>query len=171
MTNYYIADTHFSHKRIIEYENRPFNSVEEMNTVMIENWNRKVSKNDSVYILGDFIFSNDEAETIKLLNSLNGNKFLIYGNHDKIIRKSKLVQQKFGWCKEYHINYEMINDIKIPIILFHYPIHTWDKKHYGSVHLYGHVHSNIDDYPTNSYNVGVDVRNFEPVTVKEILNI
>ena len=37
---YLIADTHFGHARIMEYENRPFASVEDMDVKIIENWNR-----------------------------------------------------------------------------------------------------------------------------------
>lgn len=175
MKTYYTSDCHLWHKNIITYENRPFTSVNQMTEVIVRNWNAKVEPGDSVYILGDFIFSNDEAETIRLLNRLNGNKFMIYGNHDKIIRSSRLVQQKFSWCRDYYVNYETINGIKTPIVLFHYPIQVWDRKHHESIHLYGHVHSNKDSHHpmvnnlVNAYNVGMDVRNFEPVTLEEIL--
>jgi calcineurin-like phosphoesterase family protein len=65
-----------------------------------------------------------------------------------------------------------INGLKI--VLFHYPVQTWDCKHHGSIHLYGHIHSNIGDHPMdyiipNSYNVGVDVNNFEPISLEEVL--
>jgi len=173
--NFYSSDQHFGHGNIIKYENRPFKSVEEMDEYMIYKHNLKVSPKDNVYFLGDCIFSNDENKTVKLLQRLNGNKHLIYGNHDKIVRTSQLVQQQFNFCKNYYVNYENINGNKTPIILFHYPIQVWDRKHHGSIHLYGHIHSNKDNHHpmvndlVNAYNVGVDVRNFEPVTIEEIL--
>lgn len=51
--NYYIADTHFGHKNILTLCNRPFESIEQMNLTLIENWNSKVKNNDHIYILGD----------------------------------------------------------------------------------------------------------------------
>ena len=52
---YFTSDLHFNHANIIMLCNRPFQSVEEMNRVLIENWNNAVNKNDDVYVLGDFI--------------------------------------------------------------------------------------------------------------------
>lgn len=52
--NFYISDCHFGHKNIIAYDQRPFFSVEEMDAAMIQNWQKVVSDNDTVYILGDF---------------------------------------------------------------------------------------------------------------------
>ena len=57
---YYISDLHFSHKRVIEYDNRSFSSVEDMNNALINNWNKVVSKNDTVYVLGDFIWCKEQ---------------------------------------------------------------------------------------------------------------
>ena len=82
MSVYFIADTHFGHKNIIEYENRPFGNVEEMDKVLIKNWNNTVSKADTVFMLGDFSFYGKE-KTMNICQSLNGKKILVMGNHDK----------------------------------------------------------------------------------------
>ena len=170
--NYYISDTHYHHRKIIQYENRPFSSIEEMNEAMIQKHNTKVSKGDNVYILGDFAFSTPE-QAINILRRLNGQKFLIYGNHDKVVRQNKAVQAEFAWCRDYYVAYED----KVPVILFHYPINVWDRKHHGSYHFYGHVHSPkvghhvITGELVNAFNVGADVQDFEPKTFKEIINV
>jgi calcineurin-like phosphoesterase family protein len=74
-----ISDTHFYHKNIIKFENRPLDHNEKI----IENWNKVVSDDDLVIHLGDVIFGMDKFETLKkVLGSLNGKKVLCRGNHD-----------------------------------------------------------------------------------------
>jgi calcineurin-like phosphoesterase family protein len=169
MNRWFISDTHFSHRNIIKYENRPFKSIEEMDNILIEKWNMKVNKNDEVYHLGDFAFT-DKNRIEKIIKSLNGKIHLIYGNHDKEIKHNRELQNLFVWCRDYFV----INDT-IPVVLFHYPIQVWDRKHHGSIHLYGHVHSNkTGHHPMladleNAYNVGVDVNNFEPKSLEELV--
>ena len=170
MSIFFTADTHFYHKNIIKYENRPFKSIEEMNEVMIKKWNTKVKPTDSIYILGDFIFS-DGATANQLVKRLNGKKYLIKGNHDSFLRDNQFDRSLLGWIKDYYL----LRDNNIKYALFHYPIAVWDCKHYGSIHLYGHVHSNKDNHHPllinleNAYNVGVDVNNYEPVSINEVL--
>ena len=55
MTIFYTSDTHFCHKNILQHENRPFNDIDEMDTALIEQWNKTVGKKDTVYHLGDFV--------------------------------------------------------------------------------------------------------------------
>ena len=76
---YFIADTHFSEGNIIQYENRPFADVSEMDQELLSRWNSIVKKDDEVYVLGDF---GAEGKEEFILNQLNGKKFLIKGNHD-----------------------------------------------------------------------------------------
>ena len=79
--NYYISDLHIGHANAIKFDNRPFADVNEMNNAIIENWNSRVKKDDTVYILGDFIWAK-ESEWPCFVGLLAGNKVLIRGNHD-----------------------------------------------------------------------------------------
>lgn len=77
---YFTADTHFGHENVIRFCNRPFSSADEMDEMLIQNWNSRVKDNDTVYILGDMFFRSANAESI--LQRLKGKKRLIIGNHD-----------------------------------------------------------------------------------------
>lgn len=170
MSIFLTSDNHFYHKNIIKYENRPFESVEEMNAIMIENWNKKIEKNDEVYILGDFAFTDGKRAT-ELLKTLNGKKYLIRGNHDSFLKDKDFDKAQFEWIRDYYIL--RYNNYKF--ILFHYPIQVWDCQHHGAIHLYGHVHSNSEGHHplleelVNAYNVGVDVHEYAPKNIEEFI--
>lgn len=170
MSIFFTADNHFCHKNIIKYENRPFNSIEEMNEVMINKWNAKVKKNDDVYILGDFIFS-DGSTANTIISNLNGRKYLIRGNHDSFLKDNVFNRSLFEWIKDYYV----LKQNNLKFVLFHYPIQVWDCKHHNSIHLYGHVHSNKENHHPllvelgKAYNVGVDVNDFEPISLEAVL--
>lgn len=169
---YYISDTHFGHKNIINYEHRPFKCVEEMNETLIYNWNKKVKPEDDIYILGDFSsYSATNENNIKILKRLNGKKHLVLGNHDSFARKPSFDKTLFESINDYR----EINDNGRHVCLFHYPIAVYDRQHYGSYHCYGHVHSKMHLVPEQlrksgrAFNVGVDVNNYEPVTLDELI--
>jgi calcineurin-like phosphoesterase family protein len=168
---YFTADTHFCHANIIKYENRPFKDINEMNKILMNNWNNKIKSNDEVYIIGDFIFS-DGRTANELIKKLNGRKYLIKGNHDSFLKDANFDRNSFAWIKDYF----MLRYNNMKFVLFHYPIAVWDCKHHGSYHLYGHIHSNLDDHhkleyiEKNSLNVGVDVNNFTPLNIDDVLN-
>ena len=88
---FYIADLHFGHNNIIRYDNRPFKTVEEMDRTFIVNWNKAVSNDDFVYILGDISWYDDD-KTAQIFKQLNGTKVLIKGKHDNIKRGSELAK-------------------------------------------------------------------------------
>ena len=52
MANFYIADLHIGHENSLKFDNRPFANINEMHQAIVDNWNRVVSGNDTVYILG-----------------------------------------------------------------------------------------------------------------------
>lgn len=167
MKTFITSDIHFSHKNIIKFcpDSRPFESIEEMNSTIIQRWNDTVSPNDKVYILGDLSFASVD-DTYKLISSLNGNLNLIKGNHDRILDSGK-IKSLFHTFREYdEIKYNDQN-----IVLFHFPIHSWNKKHYGSIHLHGHTHANKLNPPISGRikDVGMDGNNLYPYDLDLII--
>lgn len=162
MNIYATSDLHFHHKKILEYESRPFSSIAEMNETLIENWNQLVKPEDTIYIIGDFSFGR-EQETQNLLERLKGKKHLIFGNHDKLSPK----------CLSKFESSSIYRELKYKghtFVMFHYPIYSWNKKHHGSIHLHGHTHSRPMEFKhPNLINVGVDVQNFRPINLDDIL--
>ena len=164
------SDTHFGHANILGFEpgSRPFKTIEEMNEKLIENWNGVVTENDTVYVLGDmFMGSLDLIDEI--MPRLNGRKVLIRGNHDT----NKRVERYAPYVEAIHDLYNLKVG-KQMYVLCHYPMREWFAKDHGSIHLYGHVHSNehrggISSEPM-SYHVGVDTNNLTPIALEDIKN-
>ena len=134
----YIADLHFDGEDIIAYDNRPFDSVEEMNASLIENWNRVVGQEDLTWILGDFC-TGDPARWREILCSLNGRKALIVGNHDPADAVEAVRD-----CLEDVASYREIEDAGRHVVLCHYPIPSFRDHYLGWFHLYGHVHTSFE---------------------------
>lgn len=182
---FYTSNLYLGHKNIIKYENRPYKSVEEMDADLIYKWNSKVGRKDDVYILGDFSLKGVN-KVIDYLHCLNGNIHLLKSNHDKFIDQQDF---KLWLVKQYNANihsgrlythvqtegyYKHMNDNGREVVLFHYPIMFWDgQDDRGSYHLYGHMHSTLhggQQHPhPDAFNVGVDVNNYYPVTLDELL--
>lgn len=80
---YYIADMHFGHKNVLRFDKRPFADTDLMDEVLIHNWNEHVTDDDTVYVLGDAFWKNEE-NSVKIIQRLNGHKHLIRGNHDRV---------------------------------------------------------------------------------------
>jgi calcineurin-like phosphoesterase family protein len=176
---FYISDTHFGHKNIIRYDNRPFSSAEEMDKALIDNWNNVVTEDDTVYILGDISW-HQEFETKNILNQLNGHKILVKGNHDQVVNKIPYYFDKIA-------SYLEIKDNGRKVILSHYPIMFWNNQFHDSIHLYGHVHNShqwnmmeswikeakqLQALPMQVYNVGCMMTwmDYTPRTLDEIIN-
>lgn len=169
---WFTSDTHFYHKNIIKYCNRPFNNVEEMNETLINNWNSVVKKDDTVFHLGDMGFCGTQ-NLISVLSKLNGNIYLIRGNHDTDKQVSALFDNDLILCWNQYKSIVMIGDEDIPeqkLFLCHYPMIDWDNKERGCWMIHGHNHM-LPDTPSHSplhYDVGVDKNNYTPINFKTI---
>jgi calcineurin-like phosphoesterase family protein len=170
---YFTSDLHIGHKKIITMGNgRPFKSIEQHDSELIDRWNKKVlSKDDIVYVLGDVFWGKNSDYIKDYLSKLNGRKVLILGNHDRLIPNIK----SNGWLEIVSYKDMVIGSNRI--VLSHYPIAEWNGYYYNSYHLYGHTHGmfnlaketlvrNISN--GNCWDVGVDNNNYEPVSFDEI---
>jgi calcineurin-like phosphoesterase family protein len=163
---FFTADLHYGHKKIIEYCNRPFKTLEEMNEKLIDNWNNIVEIRDIVYILGDFCWSKTQ-ELELLLRRLKGCKKFLIGSHDDSI--TKLNDNHPGYFPPLTIiGHQFTTTIEGTLItLNHYSMRTWPASHYNSWHLFGHSHGHLEPFG-KSFDVGVDTWNFKPVSWNEV---
>jgi len=162
---FFTADHHFGHKNIIKLADRPFLSLDEMDETMITKWNLSVDVLDDVYHLGDFGFKTPKRKLNEILIRLNGQKYLIKGNHDKD-KLDGFYKEHFHWIKHYQ-------DLDIDgkrIILFHYPIQSWGGMHRGAWHLHGHCHGKLTP-KAGRLDVGVDAHKFKPIEINELKNL
>ena len=168
---YYTADLHLGHANVIRHCDRPFRSVDEMDEALIQNWNSRVHRLDTVYIVGDLFFRN-RRPCEECLAELKGRKHLITGNHDS------------SWMKktDWPGFFESVNSLLTMkdngrlVTLCHYPLMTWPDSRHDSYMVYGHIHNStaagfwplIRDNP-HMLNAGVDVNGFLPVTLDEMI--
>ena len=158
------------HKNILKLCERNFESIEQMEQALIENWNNKVKEKDDIYILGDFGFFKNPDEVNDVLSKLNGKKHLIIGNHDNYLKQGR---DKLNF--ESIDNYKKLKHEGMEFILSHYPIFEWDGFFRNSVMLHGHIHSGTKGkeqlkFLGRIYDVGVDANNMTPVSIKEIID-
>ena len=171
---YFISDLHFGHENILKLCGRPFDTICEMDAALIGNWNKKVKKNDVVYVLGDVVW--DKKKVAYYMEQLSGKKILIPGNHDSTWVKKEECRAHFS---EIH-SYLETSLNGHPITMCHYPMLEWkaSRKENGrrlGYHIHGHIHNRVSDeylrlyLQFNALNAGADVNGFTPVTFDELL--
>lgn len=182
MTRFITADTHFGHPSILNSckETRgQFQTIEEMNETIIQNWNNRVGGEDTVYHLGDIAVKMNNQSLFDILTRLNGKLIFIKGNHDDKNVFNWLERENYNYAKgrkfAFHKVGTIISENKKEYYLTHYPMdlgyQTTKRRNF-----HGHIHGNIVE--RESYlNVGIDspeinTRPFgEPVAWKEAVEL
>ena len=172
MSIFFTSDTHFCHNRDFIYSPRGFSCIEEHDETIVERWNSKVKRGDTVYHLGDVILM-DTEKGLDYLKRLNGNIIFLSGNHDTKSRKIQISERSTDWKTVSYFNYD-----KYSFYLSHYITLTSnfdskDKPLYRRlINLHGHTHQKsnfaFDDNPC-IYHVGLDSHNCYPVDIEEII--
>ena len=164
-----ISDSHYNHANIIKFCNRPFDTVDEMNAYMVEQWNSVVKPQDKVYHLGDVYMGGgySREQTSSLLSSLNGHKRLILGNHDN--GKDQILQRHFDKIDVWRMFPEF------GLLLTHVPVHRSslfktgrkDQPDFELKNVHGHIHNNKS--PEGPYQcVCVEQVDYRPINIEEL---
>lgn len=175
---YITSDHHFGHIKIIEYEDRPFDLVSQMDRYMIDEWNRVVCDDDVVIHLGDFSLLPPE-ETIDICNELKGQIILFNGNHDH--RTRTFWEQRAGilkWFKrpQYFDGIWLTHRVDWGFVFYNSfdSMRIWTgKKSWTLIKdddlvLHGHSHGKITKQG-QFVNCGVDAWNFTPAALPSFL--
>jgi calcineurin-like phosphoesterase family protein len=169
MQTFFTSDTHFDDEFAIEYFNRPFKSMDEMNAVMVERWNSVVKADDIVYHLGDFT-PKDVRHFTKWANRLNGNIRILPGNMDRLWLQEFTGNEKvLVIAPLISLAFEKLGPIGQPqvIVLCHYSLQVWERSNHGSWHLFGHTHGKLRGIG-KSFDVGVDCTDFVPLSLDRV---
>lgn len=192
---YFTSDEHFYHSRVIGYCSRPFSSVEEMNESMVRRWNEIITPDDTVYCLGDFSMAFRSVELFS--PRLMGTKKLVPGNHDfchSYHKKSRNPDNQKIWIEKYkehgwevlaeQVVIELGDNLAF-VDMCHHPYEDdsnkgdkyqrWRPEDEGRVLLCGHIHQHwktkLSPKGSLMINVGVDVWDFKPVSLTQIIEL
>lgn len=159
MNIFLISDTHFGHKGVTQFlrddgtKLRPWDTTEEMDEALVQNWNSVVREKDKVYHLGDVVINRKALQT---LARLNGEKVLIKGNHD-LFR----LEEYTPYFKDIRGSHPLDG-----MLLTHIPIHPesigrWKRN------IHGHLHAHTLNDP-RYINVAVEQINYTPISLEEL---
>lgn len=167
---YFLADTHFGFLTKKEEMYKLFKSPDEKDKLIIKNWKEKIKDTDDVWFLGDFCHDIKYLSPIYYLKKLPGKKHLIVGNHDiKMLKNEEALQY---WESVDHLKTIYID--KLSIVLCHYPLAEWNGYYRKHLHIYGHIHSDMNPagvymlQQVNAFNAGAIVNNYVPVSLQEL---
>jgi calcineurin-like phosphoesterase family protein len=174
--DFFFSDPHFGHFNIIKYCNRPFRDADHMTEELVSRYNALVGVSDAVLWLGDCFFSSESATSI--LPRLNGDKWLLRGNHDKRVSDAKFLKAGFEAVFSQHFS-SFIGEV--PVRYSHYPFEGYseDKKYSnlrppredGVVIVHGHTHEPHRLTPKGTVHVGVDAWDYGPASYSEVLDL
>lgn len=166
------SDLHFYHKNILKYTKRPYNTVEEMNQGIIDNWNSVVKEDDIVIVLGDLGFCGI-TKLIPLIKQLKGQIYVIQGNHDSDSVMLALYNE--GIIKGYNRlrSITVTGDSECPdqeLTLCHFPMISWYNKEKGAWMIHGHEHQQPEtlSFSPAHYDVGLDKNNCFPISFEQL---
>ena len=170
---WFTSDLHLGHIRVLQFAERPWDTIERMNDALISKINARVAPTDTLYVLGDYSFKIDLETALALRQRINCRDIhLVPGNHDKDWTRDEVAG---AFTVEPMITTIKVNEGRQKVVLSHFPLADWPSMRRGSWHLHGHIHSRGMDYNRFNlrqnvmrYDVGVDANGFAPVSLEEI---
>lgn len=172
MKTYMFSDPHFDDENLFRMTRRclDFASVHDCDEAIINNWNKIVKDEDTVYLLGDIgDIANNMNYISECLEKLNGYIILILGNHDREAFHDDIEAAQM-WFDQNNIGQVIQYPIIIDnfYILSHEPVYV----NYQSpmANIFGHVHDNCmyRTVSARSYCVCPERTGYKPIDFEDI---
>lgn len=163
---FFTSDLHFGHKNLCQGLRGM--TAEESDKLIIDNWNKVVTKRDLVYVLGDITMEN-QNDIPKYIKQLNGRIVLVGGNHDT--KQCCDVYKKLGITVMGVLKYK-------GYICTHIPIHPGELVIDGVQQWRGNIHGHIHqlekgkakyDYGPLYYNVNIELHDYTPIAFDDLV--
>lgn len=170
---YTCSDLHFQHANICrgtsEWDDlggcRDFESLEEMNSTLLDSINSSVMEDDVLIYLGDWSFGGKKYVQ-HFRDKVNcKNIHFVLGNHDHYILQDHELRKIFSSVSSY---IELFYKENL-FVFFHYGMRVWNQSHHGSIHCFGHSHGSLPPIG-RSLDVGWDVFK-RPLSLEEIIEM
>ena len=165
---FFSSDLHFGDFENLKVDNRPFKSLKKFHSYVIRTWNKQAKKNDTIFVIGDFIDcdgkDNDTfKETLTYVKKIKANVVLIMGNNEDRVVKY-FFDNDFDKFKDYCLSLGYKGVYKSLDISFQnkdfYLVHKPINCIKGKINLFGHVHRSGGLYAPYGINVGCDLNHF-----------
>lgn len=171
MSVYFISDLHLFHDRGFIFRPRGFETVEEMNQTVLDNWNKTITNDDEVYLLGDIALGTDYDLIKETVGSLPGKIHVIIGNHDTPA-KVEIYEELPNIVEVVYAT--MITIEKHQLYLSHYQTKTTSLEttpEHAVFNIHGHLHvkEKFDNDNPYFYNVSCDSQNCMPIKAEEMI--
>ena len=153
---YFISDTHFNHRRILDFERGDkFSTLEEHDDFIMSMIEKTVKSGDTLYHLGDFMFG-ELGDIVKRWKNLPCKTIAIKGNHDKLEKLREL--------------FDEVSDVPLylarNIVISHEPEPVSEYL----LNVHGHLHNSYLDSP-NHFCVNIANLDYKLITFKELEKI
>lgn len=156
-----MSDLHYNHKNVIKMDNRNFDSIEDMNTSILNELKEKLKPDDVLFDLGDLFWRCDIGVCRDFLDNIpTKNIYKILGNHDSY---ELFLPGNNNLCDKFKVIADIL-DIRVDykgkeyqVNLCHYPILDWNHMYHGGIHIHGHTHGHLDNWTESNNRLMVDV--------------
>jgi calcineurin-like phosphoesterase family protein len=173
--DYFTGDEHHDHLNkkatgIIDYCKRPFKNIMQNSKVIIERHNDTVKEEDTVIHVGDFCMRGNSHLTYyeSLMKRYRPVKYrhLILGNHDYM---DPFKYHEIGFTSVHTVYW--FEEMGFKFLVAHDPS-FYQPAVYDKIMICGHIHNLFKVIPDRKIvNVGVDVWDFTPVSLEQIITI
>ena len=176
---FFTSDLHFGSDTSIKFDYRPFKNSKQFITRIIKHWNKVASKNDTIYVIGDFIDCHTDKDNsclkyLSLAKKVKANIVIIIGNNEQRAIKF-FFNNNFNEFKEYCLScgiFDVKENDTITInntsfYLTHKPKHC----KMDMLNLFGHSHKAMGLYKSFGFNIGCDLNNYNLYNETDIMEL